>query len=95
MKPRYLLMLTALGALIGCMNGTPSTGDGRAVLQNKLARSGDVVRVASFTKTNGQRMNMWGVDVYIMEDDAVITYPNGSNMECADTSEMANNGMGV
>lgn len=62
----------------------PTEANGRAVLERTSAPSirDGTMKIESFTKTNGQRANVGGVDSYILEYSAEISYPKGLMSQC-------------
>jgi hypothetical protein len=78
MKRKYFLKLICVCALISFLVGcstTPSISDGKKVLENKNKYKGaSLIKVVSFHKTNAQKGEFLGVEVYELEFEAEIEY---------------------
>ena len=58
----------------GC-SSQPSAGDAERVIQQKIdSQSGGRIKLAGFTKTNGQKGELLGVQIYSLEYEAEIEF---------------------
>jgi hypothetical protein len=63
----------------------PSESNARSVFENlnsEVIKKGPMI-IDSFAKTNGQKRNLNGVEAYVVEYSANVTYPKGALPQCA------------
>jgi hypothetical protein len=80
-----LLVLFTVPAQAICLwDCRPTESDARSVFEKSVRRmsGGAPFKIESFEKTNGQDMNMMGMEGYVMDVTAVVIFPQGVNTEC-------------
>lgn len=55
--------------------------------ENRWAEERGLIHIDSFKKTDGQRRSEFGVDYYMLEYEAVVSFPKGTNHPCIKWSE--------
>lgn len=70
--------------------GIPSAVHARRVFENKHADEikRGLITIDAFTKTNGQKKNVLGVEAYVIEFAATVTYPKGFMPECIGSNKV-------
>ncbi len=85
LSPVYSLISALLViTLTACSAGVPSESNARSVFENEHSKEikEGVLKIDSFEKTNGQKINIFGVEAYKVEYKANVTYPKGILPEC-------------
>lgn len=75
-------------ALAGC-SGNPSEAKAKLAFENnnKYWIEKGLLHVDSFKKTNGEKKSIYGHEVYILNYEAIVSFPKGTNTGCIKWSD--------
>jgi hypothetical protein len=87
------LSMTIFFQITGCgQAATPSEAQARTAYEEtiKKMKNPENIELTSFKKTNGYAIEGLGVKGYAIKYEAVLTYKNGLNTDCAELLKMPN-----
>ncbi|HHT9147263.1 MAG TPA: hypothetical protein ACFYD4_16545 [Candidatus Wunengus sp. YC61] len=86
MKKHVRLWGVVMGifALAGCTGNLPNEAKAKQVFEknNKDWIEKGLLHIDSFKKTNGQKQSIPGYEVYILDYEAIVSFPKGTNAPC-------------
>lgn len=82
-KRAMVVFSVGIFALVGC-SGNPSEAKAKQAFENKNKDwiEKGFLHIDSFKKTNGQKISIAGQEAYILDYEAIVSFPKGTNAPC-------------